>query len=193
MNSRSSRSEMKFSCPCSSLRRMCESLITIVRAFAGLVRIRDEIEFSVLNRKCGLIWLARASNLDFTTSTSCSASFISKRVLFQIFNVMPTQLSVVTKISKIITGSDDSSRNSQFVGKLWSARKNIASATRQLESKTNCQTTFRDWTRERNDWKMFITTKGEKVQISSLRGGRLRRRPLARPSIAANGSARHSR
>src|SRR5262245_48813231 len=151
MNSKSSRSEMKFSCPCSSFLRMCESLITIVRAFAGLVRISDEIEFSVLKRKCGLIWLARASNLDFTTSTSCSASFISRRVLFQIFRVMPTQLSVVTKISKIITGSDDSSLKSQLAGKLWSTRKKIASETRQLESNTNCHTTFRDWTRERND------------------------------------------
>src|SRR5262245_55545804 len=105
---------------------------------------------------------------------------------------MPTQLSVVTKISRTITGAEDSKWESQVAGKLRPTRMNPASETRQLESRTSCQITFRDWARARNDWKMFITTKGEKFQISSLRGVRLRRRPLAKPSMADSGRASHS-
>ena len=34
-----------------------------MRAVSGCVRISDEIDVSVLNRKCGLIWFASASSL----------------------------------------------------------------------------------------------------------------------------------
>ena len=66
----------------------CESFTTITRAWLRSVRISDETEFSVLNRKCGLIWLVSAARRASTSSRCCSSSFFSLRVLFQIFSGM---------------------------------------------------------------------------------------------------------
>ena len=55
-----------------------------MRAVSGLVRTSDEIDASVLNRKCGLIWLVRASIRAFISSFSCSWTRCSMRALFQI-------------------------------------------------------------------------------------------------------------
>ena len=54
------------------------------RAVSGCVLMRDEIDVSVLNRKCGLIWFDSASSLAARRSFSCSASRCSMRALFQI-------------------------------------------------------------------------------------------------------------
>ena len=51
---------------------MPESFVISMRAVSGFVRISDEIEASVLKRKCGLIWFASASILAARSSFSCS-------------------------------------------------------------------------------------------------------------------------
>ena len=73
---------------------MLESFNTITRAWSGLVRISEETEFSVLNRKCGLIWLVSASRRACISSRCCSSSLVSLRVLFQIFSGSATANSV---------------------------------------------------------------------------------------------------
>ena len=59
----SSRSVTKWSVLRISRRSRPDSLVISMRAVSGWVRISEEIEVSVLNRKCGLIWLASASIL----------------------------------------------------------------------------------------------------------------------------------
>jgi hypothetical protein len=43
-----------------------------MRAVSGCVRMSEEIDDSVLKRKCGLIWLLRASILASSRSFCCS-------------------------------------------------------------------------------------------------------------------------
>ncbi len=59
------------------------------------MRTSEATEFRVLNKKCGLIWLCRASMRDCSSSRSCSSSFISMRVLLSTFNAMATHMTVV--------------------------------------------------------------------------------------------------
>ena len=61
IDSSSSRSVTKCSWLRSSRRSRPESLTISIRAVSGCERISEEIDVSVLNRKCGLIWLASAS------------------------------------------------------------------------------------------------------------------------------------
>ena len=82
----SSRNVLKFSCLRSRRRRTLESCTTMTRAWFGSVRISDETEFRVLKRKCGLIWLVSAARRASASRRSCSSSFFSLRVLFQIFS-----------------------------------------------------------------------------------------------------------
>jgi len=53
-----------------------------MRAVSGCVRMSEEIEVSVLNRKCGLIWLASDSIFAASSSFSCSCSRCSMRAFF---------------------------------------------------------------------------------------------------------------
>src|SRR3954449_2466890 len=62
-----------------------------MRAVSGCVRISEEIDVSVLNRKCGLIWFASASIFAASSSFSCSCSRCSIRALFQILIGVATQ------------------------------------------------------------------------------------------------------
>ena len=64
------------------------------RAVSGCVRMSEEIDVSVLNRKCGLIWFARASSLAASRSFSCSCSRCSMRALFQILIGVATASTV---------------------------------------------------------------------------------------------------
>ena len=96
MKLNSSRKELKLSCLRSSRRRMLESWYTTTRACCGLVRINEETEFNVLNRKCGLIWLVSASRRACIRSRCCSASLLSLRTLFQILSGSVTAINVVT-------------------------------------------------------------------------------------------------
>src|ERR1051326_826694 len=58
----------------------------MLRACSGFVRINDDTEFSVLNRKWGLIWLVSAASLASFSLDCCASSFFSLRELFQILS-----------------------------------------------------------------------------------------------------------
>ena len=73
---------------------MFPSFTIISRAESGSRRTSEEIEFSVLNRKCGLIWLCSASMRACSSSRSCCSSFISMRTLFSTFSAMATAITV---------------------------------------------------------------------------------------------------
>ncbi len=73
-----------------------------IRAVSGCVRMSDEIEVSVLNRKCGLIWLARASILAASRSFSCSCRRCSMRALFQILMGVATARTVASRMTVIV-------------------------------------------------------------------------------------------
>ena len=97
--SSSSRSVTKCSWLRSSRRSRPDSLTISIRAVSGCERISDEIDVSVLNRKCGLIWLASASTRAAISSFSCSCSRCSMRALFQILIGMATQSTVASTTS----------------------------------------------------------------------------------------------
>ena len=75
-----------------------------VRAVSGLERINDEIDVSVLKRKCGLIWLASASRRVAINSFSCSCRRCSMRALFQILIGIATESTVASGIMNHIAG-----------------------------------------------------------------------------------------
>ena len=77
--SSSSRSVTKCSWLRSRRRSSPDSFTISMRAVSGCDRISDEIEVSVLNRKCGLIWLSSASTRAVMSSFSCSCSRCSMR------------------------------------------------------------------------------------------------------------------
>ena len=70
-----------------------------IRAVSGCDRISDEIEVSVLKRKCGLIWLASASSRAAMSSFSCSCRRCSMRALFQILIGIATHRTVAKTTS----------------------------------------------------------------------------------------------
>ena len=75
-----------------------------VRAVSGSARISEEIEVSVLNRKCGLIWLFSDSIFAASRSFSCSWTRCSMRALFQILMGVATQSTVASTTRIIIHG-----------------------------------------------------------------------------------------
>ena len=97
--SSSSRSVTKCSWLRSRRRSSPESFTISIRAVSGCDRISDEIEVSVLKRKCGLIWLASASTRAAIRSFSCSCSRCSIRALFQILIGIATHSTVATTTS----------------------------------------------------------------------------------------------
>ena len=81
-----------------------DSFVISIRAVSGCVRISDEIEVSVLNRKCGLIWFASASIFAARSSFSCSCSRCSMRALFQILIGVATPSTVASSTTNISHG-----------------------------------------------------------------------------------------
>ena len=63
------------------------------------MRISEEIDVSVLKRKCGLICLASAAIFAASSSFSCSCSRCSMRALFQILIGVATQSTVASSTS----------------------------------------------------------------------------------------------
>ncbi len=112
--SSSSRSVTKCSWLRSSRRSSPDSLTISIRAVSGCDRISDEIEVSVLKRKCGLIWLASASTRAAISSFSCSCSRCSIRALFQILIGTATH-STVARITSAATQG--------LGGAWWKSRK----------------------------------------------------------------------
>ncbi len=111
--SSSSRSVTKCSWLRSSRRSRPESLMMSVRAVSGCDRVSDAIEASVLNRKCGLIWLASASTFAASSSFSCSCSRCSIRAVFQILIGMATDSTVASTTSTYIHGPVAGRKNSR--------------------------------------------------------------------------------
>ena len=70
-----------------------------MRAVSGCDRMSEEIDVSVLNRKCGLICEASAEIFAASSSFSCSCSRCSIRALFQILIGVATQSTVATSTS----------------------------------------------------------------------------------------------
>ena len=95
----SSRSVTKCSWLRKSRRSSFDSLVISMRAVSGCERISDEIDVSVLNRKCGLIWLASASTRAVISSFSCSCNRCSIRAVFQIFIGTATENTVASTTS----------------------------------------------------------------------------------------------
>ena len=79
-----------------------------VRAVSGWDRMSEEIDASVLKRKCGLIWLLSASIFAARRSFSCSCSLCSMRALFQILIGVATASTVTSTTSAVIQGSIES-------------------------------------------------------------------------------------
>ena len=104
IDSSSSRSVTKCWWLRSSRRSSADSLTISVRAVSGCERISDEIDVSVLNRKCGLIWLLSASIFAASSSFSCSCSRCSMRALFQILIGVATVSTVPSTTSGVDHG-----------------------------------------------------------------------------------------
>ena len=62
----------------------------------------EEIEASVLNRKCGLIWFDSASIFAASSSVSCSCRRCSMRALFQILIGVATDRTVASRTTTIM-------------------------------------------------------------------------------------------
>ena len=102
IDSSSSRSVTKWSVLRINRRRRPESFKINMRAVSGCVRMSEEIEASVLNRKCGLIWFDNASILAASSSVSCSWSRCSIRALFQILIGVATDSTVASSTTTIM-------------------------------------------------------------------------------------------
>ena len=76
-----------------------------IRAVSGCVRMSEEMDVSVLNRKCGLIWLASASILAARSSFSCSCRRCSMRALFQILIGVATARTVASSTTVSVQAS----------------------------------------------------------------------------------------
>src|SRR5467141_2235646 len=192
MNCSSSRSGTNVSCLRSSRRRMLLSFSTTPRAESGSKRISAETVFSVLNRKCGLIWLESASMRAFKSNCWCRSRFISTRVLFQIFNGEATDISVAITTSSSHQSQCESTAKSHF-GLVAST-----SATRPSSRPTHAprgaishdNSAFRN--RRIVALGMFKNVKGPKFQRSSLLGLACRINPPSTPAVDAAGIASHS-
>ena len=71
----------------------------ISRASSGCERTSEVIEFSVLNRKCGLICRCSASSRASINSLPCSSSLRSMRIAFHIFSGIPTTTGAHAQIA----------------------------------------------------------------------------------------------
>ena len=110
IDSSSSRSVTKCWWLRSSRRSRPDSLMISIRAVSGCERMSDEIDVSVLKRKCGLIWLLSASIFAASSSFSCSCRRCSMRALFQILIGVATASTVASTTSAVIHGARASPR-----------------------------------------------------------------------------------
>ena len=74
---------------------MVASLMISSRAVSGATRTSEETEFSVLKRKCGLIWFCSAVMRARSSRRSCSSSLICRRTPFQIFSSITMTITEV--------------------------------------------------------------------------------------------------
>ena len=192
MNWSSSRSGTNVSCLRNSLRRMLLNFSTTPRAASGSKRMSAVTVFSVLKRKCGLIWRDSASIRAFIKSCWCRSRFISLRVLFQIFN------GDATAINAAITASTNPQSHRAWMAKSHFGLVAITSATRPTSRPTHVasgaisQDSSAFLNKRTVALGMFRKVNGPKFQRSSLLGMACRISPPSKPAAEAAGIASHS-
>ncbi len=177
-----------------SRRSSPESFVISMRAVSGCVRISDEIEVSVLNRKCGLIWLASASILAASSSFSCSSSRCSMRALFQILIGVATPSTVASRMTRQASRTDRLEEEETLLMRAPAEAERLAN---QLEADRREQQHHLPVdlparaASARRAPAGRVKTNGEKCQIASF-GHSSRRPPPANPQPTAKGSAMNS-
>ncbi len=161
-----------------------------MRAVSGCDRISDEIEVSVLNRKCGLIWFASASTRAVSSSFSCSASRCSMRAWFQIMMGVETENTVASSTSRFWKSMDGDCgcrkkrRPSKRHPSIWRISSSATGASSRITDQSACTLlNMRQMCRC-----SLVNTNGEKCQISSF-GQASRSPPPANPQPTAKGRA----
>src|SRR6267143_6411527 len=192
MNCNSSPSGTTISCLRSSSRKILLSFSTTPRAASGSNRISDETVFSVLNKKCGLIWLDSASMRAFSSNCWCRSRFISMRVLFQIFSGAATDISVASTHSKSHQSHAGWMANSHFGLVATASATRPSSKIAQASKGSNSQDIFACRTNRTMSRGIFKNVNGPKSHKSSLLGIACRINPPSNPAVAAAGIASHS-
>src|SRR5882762_914063 len=192
MNCNSSRNGTNVSCLRSSRRKILLSFSTTPRAASGSKRISEDTVFSVLNKKCGLIWLESASMRAFSSNCWCRSRFISMRVLFQIFRGAATDISVASTHSKSHQSHAGWMANSHFGFVATASATRPSSRIAQASKGSNSQDIFACRTNRTMSRGIFKNVNGPKSHKSSLLGIACRINPPSNPAVAAAGIASHS-
>src|ERR1700682_5314462 len=166
MKCNSSRKGTNVSCLRSSRRKMLLSFSTTPRAESGSKRISDDTVFSVLNKKCGLIWLESASMRAFSSNCWCRSRFISIRVLFQIFSGAATDISVARTQSASHQSHCGSIANSHFGLVATASATRPSSRPTHASSGSNSHDTLRSRTKRTTARGIF--KKGERAKIPEI-------------------------
>src|SRR6266849_5308167 len=192
MKCNSSRSGTNVSCLRSSRRKMLLSFSTTPRAASGSKRISDDTVFSVLNKKCGLIWLESASMRAFSSSCWCRSRFISMRVLFQIFSGAATDISVASTHNPSHQSQCGSMANNHCGLVATANATRPSSKPTQAISGSSSHDIVPCLTKRTTSRGMFKNVNGPKFQKSSLLGIAWRINPPSNPAVDAAGMASHS-
>src|SRR6266446_33103 len=192
MKCSSSRSGTNVSCLRSSRRKMLLSFSTTPRAASGSKRISDDTVFSVLNKKCGLIWLESASMRAFRSNCWCRSRFISMRVLFQIFSGAATDISVASTHNPSHQSQCGSIANSHLGLVATASATRPSSSPTQAISGSSSQEIFACRSKRTTSRGIFRNVNGPKFHKSSLLGIAWRIKPPSSPAVDAAGMASHS-
>src|SRR6267143_6271552 len=192
MNCNSSRKGTNGSCLRSSRRKMLLSFSTTPRAASGSNRISDDTVFSVLNKKCGLIWLESASMRALSSNCWCRSRFISMRVLFQIFSGAATDISVASTHNPSHQSQCGSIANSHLGLVATASATRPSSSPTQAISGSSSQEIFACRSKRTTSRGIFKNVNGPKFHKSSLLGIAWRINPPSNPAVDAAGMASHS-
>src|SRR5216684_2888837 len=192
MKCNSSRKGTNVSCLRSSRRKMLLSFSTTPRAASGSKRISDDTVFSVLNKKCGLIWLESASMRALSSNCWCCSRFISMRVLFQIFSGAATDISVASTHNPSHQSQRGSIANSHLGFVATASATRPSSSPTHASSGSNSQDIAPCRTRRTTSRGIFKNVNGPKFQRSPLLGIAWRIKPPSSPAVDAAGMASHS-
>src|SRR6266404_9934943 len=192
MNCNSSRNGTNVSCLRSSRRKILLNFSTTPRAASGSNRISEDTVFSVLNKKCGLIWLDSASMRAFNSNCWCRSRFISMRVLFQIFSGAATDINVASTHSKSHQSHAGWMANNHFGFVATASATRPSSKIAQASKGSNSQDIFACRTNRTMSRGIFKNVNGPKSHKSSLLGIACRINPPSNPAVAAAGMASHS-
>ena len=172
---------------------MLLSFRTTPRAESGSKRISAETVLSVLNKKCGLIWLESASMRAFNSNCWCCSRFISTRVLFQIFSGEATDISVAITTSTSHQSQCESTAKSHF-GLVVASTSATRPSSRPTHAPSGAISQDNSALRSRRivAFGMLRNVNGPKFQRSSLLGIAWRISPPSSPAVDAAGMASHS-